>query len=87
MTIPYVRWCRDRRELVHHRVRRRPRRAKTDGADGVGDRARDERRVSRRQSDERHVEPGDQISQFQIPMQVGQSADFTRQDQRFDLTV
>ena len=74
-----------RRELVHGRVRRRPRWAKTDGADRVGDRARHQRRVSLREFDERHAERRDEIPVLQIPLQVRETADFARQDQRLDL--
>src|ERR1700680_2685910 len=53
MAVPRMLRRGGRRELIYWRVRRRPRRPKTDGADRVGDRARHQRRVSRRQRDER----------------------------------
>src|SRR5882672_10421695 len=76
-----------RRELVYWRVRRCPRRAKTDGADRVGDRTLYQRRGSLRQFDKRHAERRDQVPVLQIPLQVRETADLARQNQRFDLAL
>src|SRR2546422_11551822 len=81
MAVPRMLRRGGRRELVYGRVRRRPRRAKTYGADGVGDRARYQRWVSLRERDEPYAECRDQVPQLQIAMQVRETTDLAREDQ------
>src|SRR6266545_2672981 len=69
----------------HARVPLCPRRANTYGTDRVGDRARHQRRVSLRERDEPYAECRDQVPQLQIAMQVGETADLAREDQRLNV--
>src|ERR1700730_14103195 len=87
MPVPRMLRRGSRRELVYWRVRRCPRRTKTYGADRVGDRARHQRRVSLRERDESYAECRDQVPQLQIAMQVGETADLAREDQRLNVAL